>query len=262
MKFFTLCLFCTLLYTTSKAQNIAGKVSDSAGNAVGYATIEVVQKNTSTLANSQGIFSINLSPGNYTISCQHIGYQRQEKSIEIVPAVDRRIDFILKRQELTLAEVVVKKGEDPAYEIIRNTIKKRPLLKSELQSFTAEVYTKGQMQLRDFPNKFLGRKVDFEDGDSSKKKMLFLSETVSKYAVQKGGAYKVEVIASKVSGQSDGFGLSAPFIISFYENNINIGSNINPRGFVSPIADNALNFIAINTRVLFLKEGNRSAAYR
>jgi hypothetical protein len=222
-----------------------------------YATIEIKNNNFSTTANSEGNYSLNLPAGNYTITCRHIGYQRQQKNVEIVSDNTTRIDFVLKQQEFILSEVIVKKGEVPAYEIIRNTIKKRPILKDELQAFTADVYTKGQMRLRDFPKKFLGQKVDFEDGDTSKKKMIFLSETISKYAVQKPGQSKVEVIASKVSGQSDGFGLSAPQIISFYENNIQIGSNLNPRGFISPIADNALNFYRYKYGGAFFEDGKQ-----
>ena len=44
---------------------------------------------------------------------------------------------------------------------------------NEIKKFECEVYIKGQMQLRDYPKKFMGEKVDFEDGDTSKKKMLF-----------------------------------------------------------------------------------------
>jgi hypothetical protein len=177
--------------------------------------------------------------------------------VEIVSDNTTRVDFVLKQQEFILSEVIVKKGEDPAYEIIKNAIKKRPQLKDELQTFTTDVYTKGQMRLRDFPKKFFGQKIDFEDGDTSKKKMIFLSETISKYSVQKPDQSKVEVIASKVSGQSDGFGLSAPQIISFYENNIQIGSNLNPRGFISPIADNALSFYRYKYEGAFFEDGKQ-----
>jgi hypothetical protein len=76
------------------------------------------------------------------------------------------------------------------------------------------------MRVRNYPNKFFGRKVDFEDGDTSKQKMLYLSETISKYSVEKPKKEKIEVISSKVSGQSGGFGLSVPQFLSFYNNNV------------------------------------------
>ena len=70
----------------------------------------------------------------------------------------------------------------------------------------------------------MGQKVDFEDGDTSKRKILLLSETVAKYSVNEPNMKrKVEVISTKASGRSDGFGFSSPQIISFYENNISFG---------------------------------------
>ena len=262
MKFFLLFTSCIFFCLSVCAQIITGTVTDSTGNVLAYATIEASGTNNSTTTNNEGKFSMNVPTGVYTITCRHIGYQLQQKRVEVVPGTVNKVDFKLLQQQLLLPEVIIKKGEDPAYEIIRNTIKKRPVLKDEIGSFTTEVYTKGQMRLRDFPKKFMGQKVDFEDGDSSKKKMIFLSETVSKYAVEKGGKSKVEVVASKVSGQSDGFGLTAPQIISFYENNIQVGTNINPRGFVSPIADNALGFYNYKYEGAFFEEGKEISRIR
>ena len=82
-------------------------------------------------------------------------------------------------QETVLGEVILKNGEDPAYKIIRNAIKKRPYYLDQPEEFECMVYTKGQLRLRNYPDKFLGRKIDFEDGDTSKQKVLYLSETIS-----------------------------------------------------------------------------------
>ncbi|MFZ8310654.1 DUF5686 family protein, partial [Staphylococcus aureus] len=76
-----------------------------------------------------------------------------------------------------------------------------------------EVYIKGQLQLRNYPKNFMGEKVDFEDGDTSKRKMIFLSETMANYSVD-GDKKKIDVVSTKVSGRSDGFGFSSPQIIS------------------------------------------------
>lgn len=238
------------------AQKVLGTVTDSVGEVLSFASIQVKNKNTGTTANSEGKYFLNLAPGTYTIVCQHVGYQKQEKTIELKDAENATINFQLAQQHLTLGEVTVKKGEDPAYEIIRSAIKKRPAYRDEIKSFTCEVYTKGQFQLRDYPKKFFGKKVDFEDNDTGKKKMLYLSETVSKYSVQKPNDTKIEVLATKVSGQSNSFGLSAPQIISFYDNNIAIGS-LNARGFVSPIADNALNFYRYHYEGAFFEDGRQ-----
>ena len=61
----------------------------------------------------------------------------------------------------------------------------------------------------------------------------------------------------KVSGQSDGYGLSAPQFISLYDNNIFIGENLNPRGFISPISDNAMNYYSYKYEGTFYEEGRQ-----
>lgn len=100
----------------------------------------------------------------------------------------------------------------------------------------------------------MGDTVNFEDGDTSKAKILFLSETIAAYSVS-GKQKKVEVISTKVSGRSDGFGLGSPSIISFYQNNITVSSAFNPRGFISPIADNALNYYKYKYMGSFYENG-------
>ncbi len=69
-------------------------------------------------------------------------------------------------------------------------------------------------------------------------------------------------MATRVSGQNNAFGLSAPQIISFYENNIQIGENLNPRGFISPIAENALNFYRYKYEGAFFEEGRQISKIR
>src|SRR6478672_1023180 len=106
----------------------------------------------------------------------------------------QKVDFVLSLQQVSLKEVIVKPGaEDPAYEIIRNAIKKREYYRNQVDEFDCEVYTKGIFKLRDYPKKFFGQKVEFDDGDTSKKKILYLSESVSRYSFKKPDDSKIEV---------------------------------------------------------------------
>ena len=236
------------------AGKISGTITDDKGQALPYASIIVKGTTRGTTANNEGKYFMNLEPGTYTIMCQHVGYSRGEK---IVTVGDEAIflNFQLHVQELILREAIVRKGEDPAYEIIRHAIKKRTFYHKQLSTFRCEVYTKGQLKLRDFPKKFMGQKIEFEDKDTSKTKTIFLSETIANYAVQEPDKRKIEVTSSKVSGQSDGYGLAAPEIYSFYDNNLKIGANLNPRGFISPISDNALNYYRYKFEGSFFEEG-------
>ena len=243
------------------AQTISGTVRNRDGAHLPYATIEVKSSRLSITANAEGRFSLNLPKGQHTITCQHVGYEKVAITIQ-VEQDQNTLDFVLKPLTLTLAEVVVKKGEDPAYAIIRNAIKQREKHSQEWQRFTTEVYTKGQLRLRDYPTRFMGQKVDFEDGDTSKRKIIFLSESVAKYSVAPPDRSKIEVLATKVSGQSNAYGLSAPQIISFYDNNVSIGENLNTHGFISPLANNALHYYAYKYEGAFFEDGRQISRIR
>ncbi len=234
---------------------ISGTVKEKNGGILPFSSILVKGTTSGVTANSNGFYSIQLEVGEYLLVCQFIGYQSTEKKIK-VGKNNLIVDFELEGQQYKLKDVVVTSGgEDPAYEIIRKTIEKRTEHLNEIKRFQSEVYLKGQLQLRNYPKSFLGRKVDFEDGDSSKKKMLFLSESIARYSVEAPDKQKIEVLSTKVSGRSNSFGFSDPQIISFYENNISIGENLNPRGFISPISSGALNFYRYHFEGTFYENG-------
>ena len=181
MKSFLLSFF-LFTFCNVYSNEINGTVTDTKNNRLAYASILVKGTGIGTTANAKGEIEINLSEGNFTLICQHIGYKSVEKKIK-VSKESQTIHFVLEEQQYNLNEVVIKSGsEDPAYEIIRNAIKKRVEHLNEIKKIECEVYVKGQIQLRDFPKRFFGEKVDFEDGDTSKKKVIFLSESVAKYS--------------------------------------------------------------------------------
>jgi hypothetical protein len=254
MRYF---LLTVLLFTSGVvfAGRVSGLVTDANNKVLPFASILIKGTAKGTTANQEGRYFITLDPGEYTIICQYVGYERQEKKIT-VRASDETLNFNLSLLQTSLKEVVVKAGaEDPAYEIIRNAIKKRSEHLNEIEKFQCEVYIKGMLKLRGYPKKLMGKDIDLGDNDTGRLKMIYLSETIATYAFQKPGKSKINVLSTKVSGQSDGFGLSAPQIISFYENNIPIGENLNPRGFVSPISDNALNFYKYKLLGVFFEDG-------
>src|SRR5687767_3400843 len=109
-------LFCQISLC-SFAGKISGLITDDKGNPLPYASVSVKGTTKGTTSNSTGRYSITLSPGKYTLVCQYVGYGKSEKTITV--AEDEVVNFSLSIQELTLGEVVVKRGgEDPAYEII------------------------------------------------------------------------------------------------------------------------------------------------
>ncbi len=253
--FFLLILFSY----NSSAQKIYGTVFSDKGDLLPYASVTVKGTSIGASANNKAKFSFSVSPGTYTVVCQHIGYRKQEKVVTI-KNTDEEVTFIIAEQQLDMTEVIVKSGEDPAYAIIRQAIKKRPFYYEQVKGFECELYTKDIMKLRNLPKKILGRKIPDQDVkdmglDSSRKGIIYLSESVAKVYSQLPDKFKMEVLSSRVSG-SDGFGFTFPTFISFYQNNISVFlDRLNPRGFVSPIADVALSMYKYKYLGSFYEDG-------
>lgn len=241
-------LLLAFLFFTSQlsAQKIYGTVFTQQGDLLPYSSVTVKGTSIGASANDKARYSFALGPGTYTIVCQHIGYTTVEKKVTVTE--DTELSFVLPQQKLDMTEVVVKSGsEDPAYEIIRQAIKKREYYNKQVKAFEVDLYAKDMVKLRKMPKRILGRKIPDADVaemglDSSGQGIVYLSESVAKVAIQQPDKFKMNVISSRISG-SGGFGFSFPAFISMYNNNVKLFTErINPRGFVSPIADGALGF--------------------
>ncbi len=242
----------------SIAAKISGQITDEKGNPLPYSSIFIKGTTIGTTANIDGKYMLQLSPGTYTVICQHVGYGKKEKQV-ILNEESQILNFQLSVQELMLSEIVLVKGEDPANEIIRQAIQNRKFYNEQVDSFTVDVYIKGLLRSGEMPKKVLGQKIDRSDFardglDTTGKGILFLSESMTKVSVASQNKIKYEVIASRQSG--GGIGLSFPFFINFYENNVNIFNNVlNQRGFISPIADGAFNYYRYKFIGNFFEEG-------
>src|ERR1051325_8633867 len=133
-------LLCILITINSFAGRISGVVTDKDGNPLSYASISIKGGSGGTNANNEGQYFLNLQPGTYTLVCQHVGYAKEEKKITVTEK-DEIVNFRLALQELTLGEVRVTSGTDPAYEIIRHAIERRDYHKKQFNKFQCEVYT-------------------------------------------------------------------------------------------------------------------------
>ncbi|MEO6948227.1 MAG: DUF5686 and carboxypeptidase regulatory-like domain-containing protein [Ginsengibacter sp.] len=253
-------LFLFFLFGTlnTSAQRIEGTVKDDQGNILPFASILVKGTAMGVTANNHGEFSIALSPGKYVLDCRYVGYLSQEKEI-VLKNETVKTDFTLSLQRLTLKEVVIQRGgEDPAYEIIRQAIKKRPEYEKQVKAYQVMLYMKGIIKLKHLPKAILGKKIPDEDResmglDSSGKGIIYLSESVAKISAQEPDKAKLEVISSRVSG-SQGFGFDVPITIDLNKNNINsLPPQVSARGFVSPIADGALNFYKYKLMGIFFE---------
>jgi len=258
LLFFFVAVF---LYSAARAGRVNGLVTDEKGNPLPYASVFIKGTTLGTTANNQGRYFLDLEPGNYTITCQHVGYTRQEKPISIGNG-SSELNFQLLLQQTIMKEVIVRAGaEDPAYEIIRNAIKKKKDYVAPLDSFTCEAYIKTLITTRKVPKKILGKKIEESDRkdmgvDSAGRGIIYLSESLTKISSKKPDKVKLEVLSTRESG-SNGLGFSFPTFTNFYNNNVNVFAmqQLSPRGFISPIADGALNYYRYKYLGSFFEDG-------
>jgi len=111
MKFTKTLLIIFIAFNTfAQEQIISGKIKDSKDNSVvEYVNIGIANKNTGTVSNSRGIFSLRLNDKvrpNDTIIFSHVGYATKSIVVNQLKSEDNSI--LLEPSSTTLKEVVVK----------------------------------------------------------------------------------------------------------------------------------------------------------
>ncbi|HEU0137347.1 MAG TPA: DUF5686 and carboxypeptidase regulatory-like domain-containing protein, partial [Flavobacterium sp.] len=245
-----------LLMTLNAFSQIKGTVKDDHGNPLPFVNIFVENTYNSTISNEAGSYELNVSkPGNYTIIFQYLGFKTLKRSIstDILPFV---LNVALVEENFTLNEVVINPNDNPAIEIIRNAIRNKRENSEKLSRYRADFYSRGIFRIKDAPKTILGQKLDMFDDmlDSTRSGILYLSETVSRLTFQKPDKMKEVIVASKVSGNDNGFSFNNAASVNFdlYENYLPFAVNV-----VSPIADNAFNYYRYKLEGTFFDENNQ-----
>jgi len=243
---FTLLVFSVLLLCAShaRATTVTGKVLDSSGHPIAYASIYVQGTSHGTTSNFDGAYSLDLQPGEYALVFRSMGYRTMTHPITVA---NSRIvlNITMSDATLQLKEVTIKAGEDPAYNMIRKAIKKRKFYRDQVKAYSCDVYIKAIQRLTDKPKKLLGHDITNDDVDliDTTHKIVYLSESVSKYNFRQPEDIKEEMISSKVSGDSKGFSYNSAsdLLFNFYDNVMTV-ENLSERGFISPIAADAMTY--------------------
>ncbi len=218
------------------AATLSGKVTDERGEALGFATIYIKTISKGTVANADGVFSIDLPAGNHTIEFRYVGYQTINKIIDL-PASGFVLNVTLPSSGVTTKTVTISQ-RDPAYSIIKKASRKKSVYQNELKVYTAKAYLKGLNRITKFPKKIMGQEINLTKEDTLSKGVIYLSEAVSELN-QSNKDMKEVVIASKVSGEPKGISINNYLMLrnDIYRNIVKIPTAT--RGVVSPIADNA-----------------------
>ena len=236
-----LLLVLALIFSLMSSAQIVGNVKDKANNDLPFVNIYIEGTYTGTTSNDDGNYELNVSEKKaYTVVFKYLGFKTLKKKVSI-EQMPYELNVVLEEENVSLETVVVNANENPAHRIIRATIKNRPNILAKIQTYEADFYSRGLIRIKDAPKKLLGQNLDeFLVGlDSTRSGIIYLSETVSKIQFQKPDNLKEHIIASKVSGDDNGFSFNTASDVDFnaYQNTIELGNQI-----VSPIADYAFNY--------------------
>ena len=221
---------------------INGSITTGKGDTLSYASVYVEGTVRGTIANENGEYNLDLEPGDYNIVYQYIGYEKKVESITLGED-PLEINVILNESAYQMNDIVIAAdAEDPAYAIMRKAIQNRDVNKDKIQSYTANVYVKGNVKMLDAPEKFLGQEIGDLDGildDSTRQGILYLSESQSKITFERPDKIKEEMYSSIVSGSDNGINANqfnnARF--DFYEEYQEFN-----RSMLSPLAGNAMSY--------------------
>lgn len=244
MKKIHLSIAFMLAFTSSifAQYQITGKITESNGEVIPFASVYVKTTTKGVSANVDGSYKLSLDKGSYTLVFKAIGFKTIERNIDVNSNLV--VNQALPTEAYTLKNVVIRpNAEDPAYEIIRKTIKLRKEHLNEVEAYSTDVYTKGLQKLVSAPKKFMGRDIQKTlELDSNRKGILYLSESQSTFSFKRPNKIHEDMVSSKVSGNNNAFSFNkaSDLLVNFYENLMLENTGLSARSFVSPIADNAL----------------------
>lgn len=239
MKYYL--FFLLLIFPFLGKSQLIGKVTNTQGEPLPFVNIYLENSYSGTTTNDDGNYKLDVTTGNYKVIFQFLGFTTIVKEIEIASGKPLLLNVTMREESTSLSEVVISSKEDPAYRIIRETIDRRKINLEKISEFKADFYSRGIWRVDSIPEKFMGQEVGDFDGqlDSTRTGIIYLSETISEIAYQKPDDFKEKIIASKVSGNDNGFSFNSAqdANFSFYENTISLNASL-----VSPIANNAFSY--------------------
>lgn len=245
MSFKFTCLI--LFFSALSFAQIKGKITDEKGQPIAYASITIENTSRGTSSNEKGEYELHnkQEEGTVYLNFQFLGYKTQRIALVLKPGVSV-LNVKMIEEEFMMSDIVIKVGENLADGIIRNAIKSKRINTKNTSRFTVDFYSKGNFKLLKLPKRVsvaMSGQEEVSKVDSLNPSVIYLSETVSKIAYQKPDRIKEHIVASKISGNDNGysFNTARESFFDFYEETINLNQRVEVK-MVSPLANNAFNY--------------------
>ncbi|MBK0402852.1 carboxypeptidase-like regulatory domain-containing protein [Adhaeribacter sp. BT258] len=254
LKLLLLLLF-TVTGITSLAQEkvFNGRVIDAqTGEPLPFVSVYFKNSDFGTTTNFDGNYSFKAIPPTDSLTVSYVGYITRSKAITKEKV--QTINFQLQDNSTSLAEVLIRPTENPAFKILRQVVAHKALNnKEKLSAYQYESYNKIELDVDNITDAFKKRSlikpvtsildsIKLIAGDEGEPVLpVFISESLSDFYYLKNPKKTKEIIkASKVTGigMDDGSLISQLIGSTFQEYNFyDNRMNLLNKEFVSPIAD-------------------------
>lgn len=252
-----LLLFLTLFQLNFLNAQINGIVKNQNQQVLQNVSVIIKSKNIGSNTNEKGFYNINTTiPGSYTLIFKSIGFKTLIKNIEI-NKFPYEVSVILDEEIEELTEMVImSKKEDPAYDIIRNTIAAKKTNDAKIQKLSANIYSKHSTYLDTIPDKILmfDIKKEKQKINYDKSKYAELAELHSNLKFKHPNLFYEVITAANLSGKNNGIPNSGykDIEVNFYNNNI-----VNIEDAISPLSNLAFKYYKFKLVNTFIDENNQ-----
>lgn len=245
-----LLFFCCL----SLQAQVKGTVTDAGGNPIPFVSVAVQGTYNGTSANENGQYTLSLTKkGKYTFVYKSIGFKTKEIPVNIT-SLPYQLNISLEAENYQLQEVVI--GNQDVTDIITIAIQNRRTNAAKTAQFEADFYSRGTVRLHNVPKKILWQEIGDLGAsvDTGGNGIIYLSETVSKLKFKAPGSMHEHIIASRVSGEDNGFSYNNADVAwyNFYDIFLPFEVSV-----VSPLADNARNYYSYVLESTFTAENGQ-----
>jgi hypothetical protein len=152
-------LFSACFTAQAQRTTVTGKVTDAgSGDPVPFASVYFKGSGTGTTTDFEGNFTLATDKPGDSLTAAFVGYRPRTKAIK--KGVTQSINFQLEENIVTLEEIVVRPGENPAIALMRQVIKNKEANdKRKLSAFEYDTYTRIEVDVDNMTEKFRQRKI-------------------------------------------------------------------------------------------------------
>ena len=217
---------------------IHGTVRDSLTRGpVPFAILRITETDSSTIADQQGRFRLQLEPGVWQLEVRRIGYRMASATLRARTSATP-LDVFMHPIPVDLEAITVRSKDDFASRVVRAAIERKNDVLSRIQNYRYDAYVK-----------FIVR--DMEKDEDSTDAVVLITETQTTAYWEQPNRYQEVITARRQSSNLNAERnlISVGQIVNFNRNRI----DLQKYSVVSPTADDALDhyrYVVIDTLVL------------